>query len=70
MLNFRQSFTVLSDITAPTIPADTPVDIIDYITELKRPGVKGAKVLSAEVVDAPIQSDHRPIVVKLILPAR
>ena len=70
MLNFRQSFTVLSDITAATFPADKPVDIIDYITELKRPGVKGAKVLSAEVVDAPTQSDHRPIVVKLVLPAR
>lgn len=70
MLNFRQSFTVLSDITAATFPADNPVDIIDYITELKRPGVKGAKVLSAEVVDAPTQSDHRPIVVKLVLPAR
>lgn len=55
-------FTLLSDPTKPTFPADQPTQTIDYVY-----GSKAHKynVLRAAVIDAPNQSDHRPIVVRL-----
>ena len=59
-----QHFTILST-ASPTYPADKPTDIIDYIIQLKQPGVQPWTVKSAEVVNAPAESDHRPITVTL-----
>ena len=59
-----QHFTILSTVS-PTYPADKPTDIIDYIIQLKQPGVQPWTVKSAEVVGAPAESDHRPITVTL-----
>lgn len=58
----QDEFTVLTDMTQPTFPADTPDSTLDYIAVNKGAGLKmnGKK---AYTVDAPVQSDHRPVVV-------
>lgn len=58
-----QFFTLLSDKTVATYPADNPTDVIDYVW-----GTGGYKYKSvkSEVLDAPWQSDHRPIVVNFV----
>lgn len=55
-------FTPLSDPSEPTFPADKPSQTIDYIC-----GSAGFryKVIQSSVLDAPNQSDHRPIVARL-----
>lgn len=60
-------FTLLSDTVAHTFPASEPRETIDYIAVLK---AWAGKVSSqkAEVVNAPVESDHRPIVVEVSIP--
>lgn len=55
-------FTLLSDPTKTTCPADEPNATIDYIW-----GSSNYKydIKRSVVIDAPIQSDHRPILVTL-----
>jgi endonuclease/exonuclease/phosphatase family metal-dependent hydrolase len=48
----------------PTIPADAPTARIDYI--LARPAARW-RVVHAEVIDEPVASDHRPVLVVLEL---
>lgn len=47
---------------APTFPADKPEECFDYIFVSKEPS---AEVVSFNVVEAPQESDHRPIVTGL-----
>ncbi|MBR0191735.1 MAG: endonuclease/exonuclease/phosphatase family protein [Thermoguttaceae bacterium] len=47
-----------------TFPASDPTIRIDYVMTWKETGAN-VEVLEAEVVDAPSQSDHRPIYVKV-----
>ena len=61
--NLKQAFKVLSDTTQCTFPADEPNCTIDYVMVANVP--KSLKVKSVEVVDEPLASDHRPIVVKV-----
>ena len=50
--------------TAPTVPAENPRNLIDYV--LFRPA--GAwEVLSSEVLNEPVASDHRPVLAVLKL---
>lgn len=60
----RQHFDILSPIQ-PTYPATKPTDIIDYIVKLKQAGKPAWIVKAAEVVNAPVESDHRPITVAI-----
>lgn len=62
-----EAFTLLSDTAAHTFPASEPRETIDYIAVLK---AWAGKVSSqkAEVVNAPVESDHRPIVVEVSIP--
>lgn len=60
----RERFVLLSDSRRATFPASEPVDCIDYIWGYKG-GEQCFDVLSAKVVDAPVESDHRPIAVKV-----
>ena len=60
-----QTFTPLSDAVSPTFPADNPTVTIDYIMYK---GDNPPAVLSSEVVNEPVASDHRPIVCLLRLP--
>lgn len=59
-----KSFTILTDPRSATYPADNPKECIDYIA-LYKGADKFAKVETAQVVDAPTQSDHRPIMVSV-----
>jgi len=52
----------LSDTTAFTFPADKPDRTIDYIVA---PRQQRVEVVRREVVNEPVASDHRPIVVAL-----
>lgn len=58
---FTETFDYTGDY-APTYPADKPEECIDYIFVSKGPG---AEVVSFTVVEAPQESDHRPIVAGL-----
>ncbi len=49
--------TVVSDIKAPTFPANAPVSVIDYIAV----GNVEPQIISTEVVAEPVASDHRPV---------
>ena len=60
----RQDFQILSDVNQHTFPAPAPTETIDYITALKQ-NMKGFTVTSAQVVNEPIASDHRPLVIVL-----
>lgn len=60
-----QTFTPLSDAVSPTFPADNPTVIIDYIMYK---GDNPPAVLSSQVVNEPMASDHRPVVCLLRLP--
>lgn len=61
-----ESFTILTDTRKQTFPADKPQECIDYIA-----GYAGsqftARVQSSEVVNAPIESDHRPVAAELTI---
>ena len=69
MVHLQKDFTVLNDMKAFTFPASNPTETIDYIVELRRDGAKGSTVNVAEVVNAPVESDHRPILVTVTLPS-
>jgi endonuclease/exonuclease/phosphatase family metal-dependent hydrolase len=56
----KQKWTLLSG-EQPTFPASIPVKCIDYIFSNNRK----IKVISANVLDEPMASDHRPVLVEL-----
>ena len=60
----QKEFRIMSDPEQFTFPASKPKATIDYIVGLKRT-TNGCTVMSAEVVNEPVASDHRPLVVKL-----
>jgi endonuclease/exonuclease/phosphatase family metal-dependent hydrolase len=59
LLHLKQHWTLLSG-EAPTFPASTPTKCIDYILAMN---LKKAAQLSTTVIDDPITSDHRPVLV-------
>ena len=59
-----KSFTILSGDDA-TFPADEPQECIDYVASYKDYPVE---TMESVVIDEPIASDHRPLVVRLRLP--
>lgn len=58
-----ESFTMVNDPAANTFPADVPDTTIDYIMVRG----KGLTPLDCTVIDAPVQSDHRPLVATFII---
>ena len=58
-----KQFTMVNNPEIPTFPADEPNTTIDYIM-IKG---EGMDAIECEVVNAPTQSDHRPLVVKLLV---
>lgn len=58
----QNDFTILTDMSQPTFPADTPDSTIDYIAVSKSTASK-IKPQRAYTVNTPVQSDHRPVVV-------
>jgi endonuclease/exonuclease/phosphatase family metal-dependent hydrolase len=58
-----REFEILSDGVSPTFPADNPDRCIDYIF-----GSAGVfRVVHSEVVEEPVASDHRPVVVHVVI---
>lgn len=58
----QKEFQILSNPKECTFPAPEPKETLDYITALKRT-FKGFTVISAQVLDEPVASDHRPVVI-------
>ena len=58
-----EHFTMLS-VSEPSYPADMPVDCIDYIAIFKG---RQAEVMESTVVNEPEASDHRPVLVRVVL---
>lgn len=56
----KKSFDILTRPDAHTFPADAPENTIDYIALLRQDSPK-AGCTHAEVFEAPIESDHRPV---------
>ena len=61
---FTKDFTPLTGATTPTFPADTPNVVIDYIMQ-RIPASDNYTIssINPEVIDEPVMSDHRPIIV-------
>ena len=60
----QKDFQILSNPKQHTFPAPDPKETIDYIAKLKQ-NAKGFAVISAKVINEPMASDHRPILVEL-----
>ena len=60
----QKDFQILSNPKQHTFPAPDPKETIDYIATLKQ-NAKGLAVISAKVINEPMASDHRPILVEL-----
>ena len=60
----QKDFQILSNPKQHTFPAPYPKETIDYIATLKQ-NAKGFAVISAKVINEPMASDHRPILVEL-----
>lgn len=60
----QKDFQILSNPKQYTFPAPDPKETIDYIATLKQ-NAKGFAVISAKVINEPMASDHRPILVEL-----
>lgn len=60
----QKDFQILSNPKQSTYPAPDPKETIDYITALKS-NANGFALISSQVLDEPMASDHRPILVEL-----
>lgn len=60
-----RTFVPLNDTHQASWPADNPRDAIDYIWGYRAPA-RYFRVRESRVVDAPTQSDHRPVVVRAV----
>ena len=59
-----ENWIMLNDPNEPTFPSDTPNVTIDYLL-LKKNDNFSHSVITAEVVDEPMASDHRPLMVEV-----
>lgn len=60
----QKDFQLLSNPKQHTYPAPEPKETIDYIAALKS-NANGFALISAQVLNEPVASDHRPILVEL-----
>lgn len=60
----QKDFQILSNPKQSTYPASEPQKTIDYITTLKS-NINGFALISAQVLNEPMASDHRPILVEI-----
>lgn len=64
VMGLVKDFTILTDISARTYPADNPVYLIDYIMMFNR-NIKNFSVDSEATLNEPVASNHRPVVAKI-----
>lgn len=67
--NLSKNWTMLNDPKQPTFSADKPTKTIDFIF-YKQNSLFEVKVLSRDVVNEPMASDHRPLWVELEINAK
>ena len=60
----QKDFQILTNTKHPTYPSSEPEETIDYIAAWK-PNMDNFANLSAQVLEEPVASDHRPVTVKL-----
>ena len=60
----QKDFQILSNPKQSTYPASEPQKTIDYINTLKS-NINGFALISAQVLNEPMASDHRPILVEI-----
>ena len=60
----QENFRILNKLESKTFPAPDPDRTLDYIAVWKSTAPK-LDIVSKEVIDEPMASDHRPVVVKL-----
>ncbi|MBO5919815.1 MAG: metallophosphoesterase [Bacteroidales bacterium] len=60
----QENFRILNKLESKTFPAPNPDRTLDYIAVWKSTAPK-LDIVSKEVIDEPMASDHRPVVVKL-----
>lgn len=60
----QKDFQILSNPKQSTYPAPEPKETIDYVTALKS-NANGFALISSQVLNEPLASDHRPILVEL-----
>ena len=60
----QKDFQILTNTKHPTYPSSEPEETIDYIAAWK-PNMDNFVNLSAQVLEEPVASDHRPVTVKL-----
>lgn len=60
----QKEYQIISNPKQPTFPAPEPKETIDYIASLKQ-NAAGFAVISARVLNEPVASDHRPLLVVL-----
>lgn len=59
-----ESWQILSDTTQYTFPANKPDRCIDYFLLKKDPNFR-AQIINTSVMDEPLASDHRPLLVEI-----
>lgn len=60
----QENFTVLNFSNEFTFPADTPNRTLDYIV-VYTPTAEGVEIVGEKVLNEPVASDHRPVVVEV-----
>lgn len=61
----EKDFRILSNPRQATFPAPEPKETLDYIAVLKNNQAGNINVTSAQVLNEPMASDHRPVVINL-----
>ena len=64
----EKDFQILSNPKEATFPAPNPEETLDYIVIFKNQYADKVKVVSAQVPNEPVASDHRPVVVEIKWP--
>jgi endonuclease/exonuclease/phosphatase family metal-dependent hydrolase/predicted phosphodiesterase len=64
IMALQENFRILNKLESKTFPAPDPDRTLDYIAVWKSTAPK-LDIVSKEVIDEPMASDHRPVVVKL-----
>lgn len=60
----QKDFRILTNTRQHSFPAPQPKETLDYIV-ISRQNDQGFAVVSAQVLDEPVASDHRPVVVEM-----
>lgn len=60
----KKDFVILTNTQVPTFPADEPKETIDYIMSAQK-DTATFTILSTKVINEPVASDHRPVMVDI-----